>query len=559
MVTAPQVPTYTELGDAAWETWDWVPYAERYLQIKTIPGEMVPFRANHLQRVCRRDRVEGQHLRVVRVKPRRTGSTVTEALSALVYALSIPNFNAAIGAEDIPNAQKIIINDILKPTINSLPREVLAEIADIQVVMREVRIRHLRSLGESHIIVNGLRDESFGLGYDIHQLVVTEGATIPERGWHSFAQALGAVPDWGLVTVEGTADGAGNEFHSLFISGKYHQQFFPWYEREDAVMPADAPILNAPKYAHLRGALTLTPEQQELGKAHNISADRWRFYLQKSIELGDMVHGQYPTTASEAFLSASRVQFPVRILEAQYNEAPPPLGAFDGELRAKLVEMGWRADLPDEADGLRLWRLPLVGRRYTIGVDTGEGEETSDLTVAQVIDDHTGEQAGVLRGRYRPDQMAAMVDRLGRYYNRAFIVPEKTGIGAAVCQALQHNHSYPALFRHDPDDAVGYNMTRDRKWELFQATSRALEAYNLRLYDRQTIRQMLSFRAGKGGRLEAPEGMNDDCVMALMLACTRRADTRAVLGRRRQDDNPWRGWQTTGPALASGGPRLWGL
>ncbi len=531
---------------AVYENWDWLPYAETFLKVKPMTGPVVPFRANLMQRFLRKWRVEGRR-RVIRLKMRRGGSTLAEIIAAVVYSLCVPYFNTVVVSDDRQSAEKIV-NQHLKPIIDNLP-PIIRDRVEVQLVQRELRITHMRGdgskLGESIMYVGGLRDDSFGLGYDIHYAIKTEAAYAPARGKEIWSDLVQAVPAGYFETEESTARGVGNEFHTDYVKHRqarqHMAQFFPWPIRETAVLPGDSP--DCP--AGLEAAFPLTEHEMELATRMkrdwgiHMTHDHFRFYRWRQIEDGNLVRQYYPENDVEAFLSTSIIQFPAEILEGMYNAAPDPLDSLPDEWREKFAECGWAPRVPFEANGLRLWRLPEPGCPYTIGVDTGKGEVSSNRSVAQIMSDRTGEQDGILRGVYRPDEFADKVNRLGHLFGDAFIVPEANGIGGPICNALEDRFKYPPtrLFRHDPLKSCGYDMTRARKNELFGKCSAGIASYNLKLNDRVTISEMLTYRVDKHGRLGAPEGAYDDCTMAWMLACTNRTDGRTTLGlpRRRTE------------------------
>ncbi len=518
--------------DLVYATYDWIPFAERFLMIKPIQGPVVPFRANYMQRKMRDDRVRGKK-RVIRLKVRRHGSTAGDIVADVVFMIAFPYFNCIVTSDDKPSAERVTRN-ILKPTIDHLP-QIIRDTYGIELVRRELRITHYREdesiLGESTLFIGGLRDDTFALGSDVHSVLHTEDAYEPDRGEAIRKDIEQAVPHWGFITRESTARGVGNHFHMDYGKnrdhGPWHTQFFPWWTRETARLEPGLPHIEP---ASIRNEFQLTDEEQALQQQFGITMEQFRFYRWRCEMDRDLVRQYYPRNDVEAFISTATMQFPVEILEVQYNEAPEPMTVLPDAVRQRLADLGWRPGLArdDQMDqnGLRLWHLRESGRSYTIGVDAGEGLMSRDRTVAQVVNNFTGEQDAVVRGVYRPDEMAQIVDDLGRYYNTALVNPERNGIGAAVGQLLVHRHHYPNMFREDPTepDRIGTSMTRAKKFELFSQVSASLAAQNCKLNDRLTISEMISYRVDKHGRLSAPEGMHDDCTMAFLLAFRPRAE-----------------------------------
>ena len=516
---------------AIYENHNWIPFAEAYFTISPKLGLPIPFRANYLQRSVCADRMAGK-LRTKRLKSRQMGSTSAEICAAFAEMLVTPNFTVIFASDDILSAQRIATT-FVEPLVRGLHADAKSLVESVELVKRELRVTHKNGLGKSILFIGGLRDETFGIGHPVHYAVMTEAAYAPPKGWSTWRNIVEAMPrEHSIICIESTANGVDNEFHEQFTSDTGHHQFFPWWVQDDYTFPPGESEL-IPEA--LWGDFPLTEAEQMLMKKHQLTRDQIRWYRWKTKEDGELVHQYYPATPEEAFLSISRMSFPIRPLEDAYNNAklaltPPP------DKLSKWVEMGWREGLPWDGFGLHVWTYPERGHTYSVGVDTGEGQEDSDLTVCQVMNEFTGEQTAMLRGKYRPDEIADMVVKLAEYYNHAKIKVEKNGLGAAVCQQLEFVYHYDNCFRHEADKPVGYNMTRDRKAELFGKTAKALESFSLRLNDRTTIREMLSYRVGRGGTLSAPDGKHDDCVMALMLAYDDRAEGHTTRVTRRKAD-----------------------
>lgn len=98
------------------------------------------------------------------------------------------------------------------------------------------------------------------------------------------------------------------------------------------------------------------------------------------------------------------------------------------------------------ANNLWVWNLPQENHVYSIGVDVSSGEAT-DYSSIEIIDIASMEQVAEYNGKCGTRELSAMADYLGRWYNLAMIVPERTGMGISVCQDLNGEFMYPSLFR----------------------------------------------------------------------------------------------------------------
>lgn len=182
-----------------------------------------------------------------------------------------------------------------------------------------------------------------------------------------------------------------------------------------------------------------------------------------------------------------------------------------------------------EQDGgeLRVFRLPQDGYVYTIGVDASTGL-SEDYSVAQVLSNTIPyEQVAVFRAKWPVNQVSEYIDRLGRFYGEALIVCEVNYPGNSVQDALLQYYKYPRNYQaetHLDEDMdisckYGFKTTESSKWLLINETKLAFQNKEIKLNDPVTIEEFRTFVYQQTNRKSsAAEGMNDDCVMALMLA-----------------------------------------
>lgn len=178
----------------------------------------------------------------------------------------------------------------------------------------------------------------------------------------------------------------------------------------------------------------------------------------------------------------------------------------------------------DDAHGpVKLYRLPEAGVPYVIGCDTaGEG---SDSFVCQVLDNRTGEQAAVLRGKFDEDVFARQTYCLGMYYNTALIGVETNFSTYPVMELQRLNYPKQYVretvddYTHAPRRSFGFQTnTKTRPLILSELIKAAREDPTL-LNDETTIHEMLTFvRNPDTLRPEAESGAHDDCVLALAIA-----------------------------------------
>ncbi len=187
----------------------------------------------------------------------------------------------------------------------------------------------------------------------------------------------------------------------------------------------------------------------------------------------------------------------------------------------------------DGKGALQIWKRPVEGKNYVIGIDTAvgtdigakSGKSDPDYSVACVIDQDTGEQVALLRGRIEPSPFGEYVAALGRFYNWAFLVPEiNFGSGIALIEQLLRSQ-YPVHLiyqRQRPADdrraptlkELGWETTTVTTPQLISVLDRAIREMAVILHDPLTISELRTFVYKSNGKMEGQEGCHDDCVIA---------------------------------------------
>jgi hypothetical protein len=151
------------------------------------------------------------------------------------------------------------------------------------------------------------------------------------------------------------------------------------------------------------------------------------------------------------------------------------------------------------------------GHQYVIGADWGR---TNDATVFKVFD--IKERREVASDRLLDTDYASqrlILKALCERFNNAVVLAEYNSIGGPQIEALQ-----------DMGVTVqGFVTTNATKAEIIQALELGFERAEIRILpDEQTINELMAFSGERlpSGMLRygAPEGMHDDCVIAMCLA-----------------------------------------
>lgn len=182
----------------------------------------------------------------------------------------------------------------------------------------------------------------------------------------------------------------------------------------------------------------------------------------------------------------------------------------------------------DDSGFICIYREPVPGRPYVIGVDTaGDG---SDSCVIQVIDGISLEQCAVLKDSdLHEDLFARQIYCLGMWYNTALVAVESNYSTYPIMELERLR--YPKQYvREVYDDAThhiqlkyGFQTNSKTRPVLISNLQRIVRENVHLINDRATLEEMLTFvRNPDTMKPEAEEGAHDDTIMALGIACLAR-------------------------------------
>lgn len=234
------------------------------------------------------------------------------------------------------------------------------------------------------------------------------------------------------------------------------------------------------------------------------------WYLEQQAEIFhrtgslDDLHEQYPRTDTEALAPRSLDK---RITPAWVEQCYVEMSGLD------LDEVEAAPSIP----GLVIYRLPEPGKLYVQGVDTAEGNPTSDDSSIHLLDKDTGEEVAKLSGKLQPAITAAHADTIGRYYNDAPVLVERNNHGHAVLLWLKDNSKLKRL--KGPDGKDGWLDNSRGKTLLYDQSADSFRTKDTILHSFTTHTQLSSI---EGSSLRAPDGEPDDEADSYSLALMAR-------------------------------------
>ena len=239
---------------------------------------------------------------------------------------------------------------------------------------------------------------------------------------------------------------------------------------------------------------------------------------------------EYPDCPEVAFISQGKTVFNQQKLALMLKEAMdlnPWLGRirYLGDDEYEIVEVKHKSQAT-------FWRFekPQRGHFYVAGADAAEGLDSGDDSVIPIFDRTDGTRIVEVARLISKDDAEPLGDiavMLCEFYNDAFLVPERNPPGNATCLRIVrkgytsvYHHKNIDLFsdRDNPESfTVGFKTLRNTKRQIVEMGQTALRDGQIVLRHPKAIKQWKQFQ-NIDGKVQAPSGGNDDCVMADLLA-----------------------------------------
>ena len=159
----------------------------------------------------------------------------------------------------------------------------------------------------------------------------------------------------------------------------------------------------------------------------------------------------------------------------------------------------WDADETDdwEKGAMHIWKEPIDGRDYIMGVDVAEGMgEDGDGSTFQVLDTHSREQVAEFTSNTVPPYVFAQIIALvGNYYNTALVAVENGGPGLAVIEKLKQSLYYENLFYHQirSSEKAGVTVTRTTRPLILESLQNYMQNNTVKIHSNRLIRELLTF------------------------------------------------------------------
>jgi hypothetical protein len=496
-------------------------------KIKSKQGKIVFFHPNAMQQ---KHRLESfGHRYGYLVKPRQFGFTTDYAIDMLDDACFIPGASAGIIAHDRETLSKIFA--IIKRAYENMPEE-FKPVAKYDTRNEYKFVRRYDGLPLDNELYVALKIR----GTTIPRLHISEAAFIEDRDELKMG-AKQSVPKEGRITEETTGNGM-NEFYDDVIyavekqkSGKtssqdYKVYFYAWFENSEYSLDGTMPEYDVPRYSNeqeLREKYHLT-DGQLLWRRWKLDEFRTSTEHTAGLNVFQRFKQEYPATLLEAFQSGMGNIFDLERLMALepgvYLTAQDAM-ATEGllpETKTKVINLITKE--------VRVWQMPIIGRRYVIGVDPsdGEGSDNTCIDVWLVPLKPTDKLVQVAQyyGKIRPDIGAQLGKEMAEAYNDAFIGPENNMLSFV----LFLSKIYDNYFMEVKIDKKTLKRTTTLGWSTNNATRDPMiddyialfEDGYLEINSGVTISEMKTFVKKENGKREHADGKHDDSLIAGMIA-----------------------------------------
>lgn len=228
----------------------------------------------------------------------------------------------------------------------------------------------------------------------------------------------------------------------------------------------------------------------------------WQLYLRAGDD-PDYAAWQMPTVENPIIdpeeVEEARRQLPERTFQQEY------LAEFIEESGGVFRKVREAIDAGRSAN-----ELPIARETYVLGVDLARVE---DFSVLSVFDSRKRQVYHERFNQISWERQVAAIVRAAQLYNNASVLIDSTGVGDPIFEAL-----LKAGLR-----VQGYHFTNQSKTALIDALALALENAEVRLMDlpaqtNELMAYQYELTPSRLVRMNAPEGMHDDCVISLALA-----------------------------------------
>jgi hypothetical protein len=458
--------------------------AKALLRVRDRQGRVVPLVANRVQQEYERQRGSSN----IVLKARQLGISTWIAGRFFLKTVMQPGTLSVQVAHSREAAEEIF--RIVHRFYECLPEELrTGALRTSRANVRQLVFENL----DSEYRVESAGDVNAGRGLTVQNLHCSEVARWPGDAAETLASLRAALAPQGELVLESTPRGAHGCFYEEWQGAEHAgmvRHFFPWWWEEAYVGAAV-------------GEEEMTDEERVLAMTHELTPEQIGFRRQLKASFRGLAAQEYAESAEACFLASGACVFDLEAIERRAAMVREPV--------AKRVN-----------NQLHIWYPPVAGKKYLVAVDPAGGGDRGDYSTAQVIELATGLQCAELQGRLDTLELAKEAAKLGREYGDALVVVERNNHGSGVLAYLDSVAHYPKIY--ESNGLAGWlTSSLSRPLMVGRFGAMLVEAPEI-FQSARLLGECRSFVRHRDGKTGAAPGAHDDCVMAMTIALSVRAE-----------------------------------
>lgn len=189
------------------------------------------------------------------------------------------------------------------------------------------------------------------------------------------------------------------------------------------------------------------------------------------------------------------------------------LNLMSAEIRNPIKQ-----ELSDKYPSIKVWKLPVVGRRYCLFTDPSDGKEDPHATT--VMDSVTGEGVAESHGKIPADRVALVHDALVRLYNNALNGFELNNVGRLILDKLKDlNTPNQIAFLNgdgklDTKGKKGWWTGGKLSTNFIYPLEEAVRLNQIVIHSKDCIDEFSQYFVNEQGEVGHPHGGHDDYIDA---------------------------------------------
>jgi hypothetical protein len=461
-----------------------VSLAGSLLRVRDRLGRSVPLRPNRVQMEYERQR----GLRNIVLKARQMGIS-TWVTGRLFLKTITQEGTLTVQVAHTQEAAESLFRIVHRFVEHLPPRLRNGALSTSKSNVRQIAFPRM----DSEYRVESASDPNAGRGLTITNLHCSEVARWTGDAAETLQGLRAAMPPNGELVLESTPMGAGGcfwrEWQEAPSSGMM-RHFFPWWWEPAYVGAAVCET-------------TITDAERRLMQEHGLTHAQIGFRRQLIADFRGLARQEYAEDANDCFLSSGECVFDREAMDR-----------CDRQLREPVAtRLGGQ---------VKIWCLPVSGRRYLVAADPAGGGSEGDFSAVQVLDLETGLQCGEMVSKMGGYELAMEVAKLAEEYHQALVAVERNNHGSGILAYLTGVCRYPRIYEQNGQQGwLTSQLTRPLM--VGKLAAALLESPGI-FSSARLLKECRTFVRHRNGKVAAQFGEHDDCVMAMAIGLAVRGE-----------------------------------